>query len=76
VLVEVVLVAGEVTKMPTFTEWLNAPLVPVTCSVNEPVEDEEDALIVRVDVAGVPVDGVTGPGRAAVAPLGAEPTQE
>jgi len=47
----------------------------VTCTVNEPVDEEAVALIVRVDVAGVPV-GVTGPGRLIETPVGAVPIHE
>jgi hypothetical protein len=44
--------------------------------VNEPVEADEDALTVSVDVAVPPEGGVIGPGKLIVTPDGAVPTQE
>lgn len=44
--------------------------------VNEPVDDEEETLVVRVELAVDPGGGVTGPGRLMETPDGAEPTQE
>ena len=44
--------------------------------MNEPVEDDESALIVRVELAKDPDGGVTGPGRLIEIPEGAEPIQE
>jgi hypothetical protein len=75
VLLVVLVVAAVVIRTPTFTLWLSDPLVPVTCTVNGPVDDEADALIVRVEVAGVAV-GVTGPGRLIETPEGAAPIHE
>ena len=40
------------------------------------MEAEVDALTVSVEVAGVPLEGVTGPGMLADTPLGADPIQE
>jgi hypothetical protein len=71
----VLLVVAVVIRTPTFTLWLSDPLVPVTCTVNGPVDEETDALIVRVEVAGVAV-GVTGPGRLIETPEGAAPIHE
>ena len=75
VLLVVLVVAAVVIRTPTFTLWLSDPLVPVTCTVNGPVDDEADTLIVRVEVAGVAV-GVTGPGRLIETPEGAPPIHE
>ena len=75
VLVLVEVAAGAIIT-PRFSEWLSAPFMPVTCSENEPVDDEDEAVSESVEVAGVPLEGVTGPGRLAVTPLGAEPVQE
>jgi hypothetical protein len=50
--------------------------VPVTISVNEPVEDDESALTVRVEVAEDPDGGDTGPGKLIEIPDGAEPIHE
>ena len=50
--------------------------MPVTTSVNEPVEDDESALTVRLEVAYDSDSGVTGPGRLIETPVGANPTQE
>ena len=44
--------------------------------MNEPVEDNESALTVRVELAKDPDGGVTGPGRLIEIPDGAEPIQE
>ena len=71
----VLLVVAVVIRTPTFTLWLSDPLVPVTCTVNGPVDEETDVLIVRVEVAGVAV-GVTGPGRLIETPEGAAPIHE
>ena len=51
-------------------------LVPVTISVNEPVEDVGEALTVNVDVAVPPGNGVIGPGRSIEIPDGAAVIQE
>jgi len=59
-----------------FVLCVRAPLIPVTDKVKEPVDDEDVVLTVRVDVAGVPDEGVTGLGRLAETPDGAAPTQE
>jgi hypothetical protein len=48
----------------------------VAWRVNEPVEAEAVALAVSVEVAGVPLDGVIGPGRLIETPVGAVPSQE
>ncbi len=71
-----VLVAAAEIIIPRFTLWLSEPLVPVTERVKEPVDDEDDALTVSVEVAGVPVEGVTGPGRLIETPDGAETQPE
>jgi hypothetical protein len=44
--------------------------------VNEPTDDPEVAVTVRVDVAVEPEGGVIGPGTLTVTPDGAEPTHE
>ncbi len=74
-LLVVVVGAAEIIT-PRFTLWLSDPLIPVTVSVKEPVDDEDDALTVSVEVAGVPDVGVTGPGRLIETPDGADPVQE
>jgi len=74
-LLVLLVVAAVVIRTPTFTLWLSDPLVPVTCTVNGPVDEEADAVIVRGEVAGVAV-GVTGPGRLIETPVGAAPIQE
>lgn len=71
VLVLVVIGTAEIIT-PKFTVWLSKPLIPEIERVNEPVDDEEDALTVSVEVAGVPGDGVTGPGRLIETPDGAD----
>jgi len=59
-----------------FALWVSAPLIPVTDRVKEPVDDEDVVLTVSIEVAGVPDVGVTGLGKLAVTPVGADPTQE
>jgi hypothetical protein len=44
--------------------------------VKEPVDEVDVALTVSVEVAGVPVEGVTGLDKLAETPDGADPTQE
>lgn len=53
-----------------------ARLVPVIDKVKEPVDEVDVALTVSVEVAGVPVEGVTGLDKLAETPDGADPTQE
>ena len=50
--------------------------MPVIVSVNEPVDDDESALTVRVEVADDPDGGVTGPGKLIEIPEGAAPIHE
>jgi hypothetical protein len=71
----VVTLAAEINT-PTLTLWVSEPLIPVTESVKDPVEDEDEALAVSVAVAGVPEVGVTGLGRLTEIPEGADPSQE
>jgi hypothetical protein len=71
----VVAAAGEISS-PRLTLWVSDPLVPVMDNVKEPVDDEAVALTMSVEVAGVPVEGVTGLGKLAETPDGADPTQE
>jgi len=73
--VVLVLAAGEII-IPRFTLWVSEPLVPVIVRVKEPVDDEDDALTESIEVAGVPVDGVTGPGRLIETPAGADTQPE
>ena len=68
--------APVVIVIPTLTLWVRDPLVPSIDRVNDPVEAEEDALTVSVDVAVEPDGGVIGPGRVIETPVGAEPSQE
>lgn len=74
--VVLVVVAALVIVTPRFTLWLRAPLVPVTDNVNAPIEAEDPALRVSVDVAVPPDGGVTGPGRPRETSDGAVPTHE
>ena len=69
----VVLVVGvaEIT-IPMFRLCVSEPLEPMTESVKEPMEADDEALTVRVEVAGVLGVGVTGPGRLIETPDGAE----
>lgn len=62
--------------IPMLTLCVSDPLVPVTWSVNEPVDDDEVALTVNVEVAVDPDGGVTGPGRVMDTSDGALPTHE
>jgi len=71
-----VVAAPVVMVIPMLTLWLSDPLLPPTDRVKDPVEAEEDALTVSVEVAVEPEGGVIGPGRVIETPLGAEPTQE
>ena len=50
--------------------------MPVTMSVNEPIEADESALTVRVELAVDPDGGVIGPGKLTEIPVGAEPIHE
>jgi hypothetical protein len=68
--------APVVMVIPALTLWLKDPLVPPTDRVKDPVEAEEDAVTVRVEVAVEPDGGVIGPGRVIVTPVGAEPSHE
>ncbi len=61
---------------PRFTLWVSNPLVPVTDRVKEPVDADEPALTVSVDVAVDPEGGVTGPGRLMDTSDGAVPIHE
>jgi len=72
----VVVVVADVTSSPTLTLWVSESLVPVIDSVKAPVEAEEDALTVSVEVADEPEGGVTGPGKLTETPEGAVPIQE
>jgi hypothetical protein len=72
----VVVVLAAVISIPRLTLWVSAPFVPVTARVKEPVDDDDDALNVSVEVAGVAGAGVTGPGRLTETPDGADPTHE
>lgn len=74
--VVVVVVPAAVISIPRLTLWVSAPFVPVTARVNEPVDDDDDALNVSVELAGVAGVGVTGPGRLTETPDGADPTHE
>jgi hypothetical protein len=67
----VVVAASEIT-IPMLTLCVSEPLVPVIVSVKDPVDAEDEALAVSVEVAGVPGAGVTGPGRLIVTPVGAD----
>lgn len=53
-----------------------APLVPVTRNVKTPAEAPSPAVIVNVDVAVPPDDGVTGLGSVNEASEGAVPTHD
>ena len=66
-----VVVAAEIT-IPTFRLCVIEPLDPMIVRVKEPVEADDDALAIRIEVAGVPGAGVTGPGRLTETPAGAE----
>lgn len=72
----VIVVLTAVISIPRLSLWVSAPLVPVTARVKEPVDDDDDALTVSVEVAGVDGVGVTGPGRLAETPDGADPIHE
>jgi hypothetical protein len=74
VVTALVVVAAIIT--PRFTLWARDPLIPDTDKVKEPVEAEEAALTVSVDVAVDPDGGVTGPGRLMETPEGAVPIHE
>jgi hypothetical protein len=76
VVVVVVTTAPDVIVIPTLTLWARDPLVPSIDRVKDPVEAEEDALAVSVEVAVEPEGGVIGPGRVIETPLGAEPSHE
>jgi hypothetical protein len=76
VVVVVVVAAPDVIVIPTLTLCVSEPLVPSIDRVKEPVEAEEDALTVRVEVAVEPEGGVIGPGRVIETPLGADPSHE
>jgi len=69
----VALVVGvaEIT-IPMFRLCVSEPLAPIIVSVKEPIEADVEALAVRFEVAGVPGEGVTGPGRLIETPVGAE----
>ncbi len=75
-LVLLVVVGAVAIITPKFTLWVSNPFVPVTDSVKEPVDEDELALTVRVDVAVDPEGGVTGPGRLMDTPEGAVPIHE
>ena len=66
-----VVVAAEITT-PMFTLCVSEPLDPMIESVKAPVEAEDEAVTVRVEVAGVLGVGVTGPGRLIETPEGAD----
>jgi len=74
--VVLVLVASAEIMIPRLTLWVSEPLVPVIVRVKEPVDDDDDALTESIEVAGVPVDGVTGPGRLIETPDGADTQPE
>jgi hypothetical protein len=74
--VVVVVVLGAVISIPRLTLCVSDPLVPVTARVKEPVDDDDDALTVSVEVAGVAGVGVTGPGRLTETPDGDDPIHE
>ena len=76
VVVVVVVAAPDVIVIPTLTLWVRDPLVPSIDMLKDPVEAEEDALTVSVEVAVEPEGGVIGPGRVIETPLGADPSQE
>lgn len=67
---------GAEINTPRLTLLVSEPLVPVTERVKDPVEAEDEALAVSIEVAGVPDVGVTGPGRLTDTPEGADPNQE
>ena len=79
-LVVLLVVAEVVAEADTWivksTLWLNAPLVPVTLSVNDPVEEVGSAVTDNGDVAVLPEGGVMGDVSAKLTPDGAVPTQE